>query len=58
VHVTQVRGREEPVIAYAVPDPSTIVELAELAELAEVAEPAELIAVSTGRDEISDETVV
>ena len=43
MHQTPVRGREEPVVVYAVPDPSTI---------------AELITIDGSRDEISDEPVV
>ena len=47
LHEAPVRGREEPVAAYAVPDPSAIRELT-----------AELIDVDTRRGRISDNPIV
>ncbi len=47
LHEAPVRGREEPVVAYAVPDPSTISELT-----------AELIDVDSRRGGISDNPIV
>ena len=47
MHEAPVRGREEPVVVYAVPDPSTITELM-----------AESVAIDTRRDGISDNPIV
>ena len=47
LHETSVRGREEPIVVYAVPDPSTISELM-----------GELMAIDTRRSGISDNPIV